>query len=148
MKPQTVHDALEMLKSYHQQRRDLYHRLEADAPDEWTEILLKELVRLEDDSVQVVGDEMERLQPHERSYLLSGPTPTIQPAHAMDCQCDSDPAFEDVLSCSLSSDAALDELIDLIEVSNAAPSVQELATALRELERTKDRQIAKFSRTD
>jgi hypothetical protein len=148
MKPQTVHDALEMLKTYHQQRRDLYRRLEADAPDEWTEILLKELVRLEDNSVQVIGDEIERLKPHERSYLLSGPTPTIPPTHAMDCRCDSDPTFEDILSCSLCSDEALDELIDLIGVASAAPSVQELATALRELVRTKDRQIAKFSRTD
>lgn len=146
--PQTVHDAMHMLQSYHQQRCDTYRRMTQDAPDEWTKILLDELVQLEEQAAQVVEREIDRLDPKEKSYLLPGVIPTFDPAHAMDCQCDSDPDFKDVLSCSLNSSGALDELIDLIAASNAAQSVQDLASRLRELEQSRERQIAKFTRLD
>jgi hypothetical protein len=147
-KPQTVHDAMQMLQGYHQQRCDMYRRLAKDASDERTGILLDKLVQLEEQAVQFIEDEIGRREPKDKSYLLPGPLPTIDPAHAMDCRCGSDPGFEDVLSCSLRSDGALDELIDLIAASNAAQSIQDLASSLRELERTRERQIAKFTRSD
>lgn len=147
MTPRTVHNALQMLKSYHQRRRDTYQRLAESTTDERTQILLNELVALEETAIQIVGDEDANLGDRE-TYLMPGPTLNIDPAHAMDCRCDSQPTFEDALWCALSSDAALDELIDLVTGCTAALSIQELASRLRELERTKDRQVAKFTRED
>jgi hypothetical protein len=60
----------------------------------------------------------------------------------------ANPTFDEALGCALASDEALDEVIDLLAGSSAAASVQDLAARLRDLERTKDRDIAKFTRAD
>ena len=65
-----------------------------------------------------------------------------------DCRCENDPAFQEALACALTSDRLLDELLQRLEGSSAAPSVVHLAERLRKLEETKDIQIANFTRSD
>jgi hypothetical protein len=148
MSPSNVYEVLQLLKTYHQQRRDTYRQLADSGSEERACLLLRHLVVLEENALEIIGAEIARLQPDHAAHLMPGPTLTIAPAHAMDCRCDSQPTFEEALGCALSSDAALDELIDRISGSSRAPSVQDLAARLRDLERTKDREIAKFTRED
>lgn len=146
--PKTSYNILQMLEKYHQQRRDTYHSLARSTDDERTRVLLEYLVRLEDDVLEILRGEMEQLSPDQASYLLPGSALTIEPTHAMDCQCSDQPSFDAALTCALTSDEALDELIDHLQASCAAQSLQDLAARLREAERIKDRQIAKFTRED
>lgn len=148
MNPATVHEALQLLRSYHQRRRKIYRKLAASATDERTQILLQELIALEDRAIQIVGDEDQDLGAAANTYLLPGPTLIIDPDQGMEGLSGPQPTFDEILFSSLSSDAALDELIDLIAGSTAAASIQDLAQRLREHERTKDRQIANFTRKD
>lgn len=146
--PKTSYDILQMLDTYHARRRDTYDQLARRGSDERAVVLLEYLVRLEDDMLQIIRGEKERITPEQASRLMPGPTLTVKPAHAMDCQCDGEPTFDEALACALTSDEALDELIDHLQASSAASSLQDLATRLREAERMKDRQIAKFTRQD
>lgn len=146
--PKTSSDILQMLESYHQQRHDTYRQLATRADDARLQMLLEHLVSLENDALVIIHGEQKQHSSRQASHLMSGQALTIQPAHAMDCQCSEEPTFDAALACALTSDAALDELIDLLQSSNAAQSIQDLAARLREAERTKDRQIAKFTRED
>jgi len=146
--PKKSSDILQMLASYHQQRRDTYERLAPRADDERLRMLLEHLVSLEDDALEIIHGEQEQHASGQASHLMPGQALSIEPAHAMDCQCGEKPTFDAALTCALTSDEALDELIDLLQSSSAAPSIQDLATRLRDAERTKDRQIAKFTRED
>lgn len=148
MEPRTVYELLKMLETYHQQRHDSYLQLASRGTDERACILLHHLGKLEENAINIIRDERDHLKPDQATYLTSGPTLTIAPSHAMDCKCDGDPTFDDALRCALTSDDALDELIDRLAGSSAAASIQDLATRLRDVERTKDREIAKFTRED
>ena len=146
--PRTVLEVLQLLEDYHQQRHDIYNRLADAGDDARAELLLRHLVELEANAIRIIQDEIKHVQGGPSAYLSSGPTLSIKPAHAMDCQCGDHPSYADALRCALSSDDALDELIDRLSGSSAAASVQNLAARLREVERTKDRQIANFTRDD
>ncbi|QDS94832.1 hypothetical protein FF011L_36140 [Roseimaritima multifibrata] len=146
--PNTIYDVLGMLADYHQQRAERYERLCKASVDPKADILLKHLVELETDSMNVVRDEMQRLPPEHSTYLLSGPRLSSEALHAVECNCKDESSFQEALSCALVSDQRLDELLDRIEDSTAAPSVIELAKRLREVEHMKGRQIAKFTRED
>ena len=148
MAARTVRELLELLERYHQQRRESYRQLADQATDERARLLLNHLVELEDQALRILHEEHERLRPEHSSYLPSGPTLTIEPTHAMDCRCESNPTFEDALQCALTSDEALDEVIDHVAGASPTRSVQDLAVRLRQVERTKDQQIARFTRSD
>lgn len=111
-------------------------------------ILLEHLVQLEEHSSKVIQSEIKELSPEHSTYLIAGPTLSADAVHAAECRCEGQPNFQDVLACALTSDRRLDELLDRIEDCSAAPSVMELAKRLRDLEQTKDQQIAKFTRED
>ncbi len=146
--PRTIYDVLSMLFDYHLRRADRYRELAKASVEPRATILLEHLVQLERESVKVVRSEMDKLSPDQATFLLSGPTLSTEAMHAADCQCEGDPTFDDTLDCALTSDRRLEELLDRIEDCSAALSVGELATRLRELETTKNRQIAKFIRED
>lgn len=146
--PTTSYETLKLLEKYHGERRDTYAGLAPRATDERTRLLLDYLVRLENEALEVIRGEMERTSPEHAARLMPGPKLTIDATHATECQCAGDPTFDEALACALTSDAALDEVIDHLAAGSAARSIQDLATRLRELERTKDRQIAKFTRED
>jgi len=148
MKPVTVFEIIQLLQQYHQRRQENYQRLAEGATDERTATLLNHLVELEAMAQRIIGSELSQLSPDHSTYLSSGPELNIDPAHAADCRCGSAPSFEDALGCALTSDLAVFDMIDRLGGSSAAASVQELATRLRELEETKDRQIARFTRPD
>ena len=148
MAARTVYELLQLLERYHQQRREMYQQLAGEGSDDRARILLRHLVELEQHAINIIHDEASRLTPEHAAYLPSGPTLTIQPTHAMDCRCEENPSFDDALQCALTSDEALDEVIDRIENGPAASSVHDLAARLREVERTKDREIAKYTRED
>ena len=146
MTPATVYEAIELLESYHDKRRANYVRLAGEGGDPRTDLLLQHLVKLEDDALTILAAERERLDPAHSTRLPTGTDLTIEPAHAVNCRCDEEPSFDEALSCALASDAALDEVIDKIAGSSAARSIQDLAARLRELERTKQREIDNFTR--
>ncbi len=99
-------------------------------------------------ALRIIDSELAQLPAEQSTYLSSGPELNVDPAHAADCRCDSAPSFDDALECALTSDLAVFDMIDRLGGSSAAASVPELATRLRELEETKDRQIARFTRQD
>lgn len=67
---------------------------------------------------------------------------------ASDCHCVDDPSFHDALTCALTSGPLLEELFSRLEGSSAAASVLDLVKRLRELQQTRERQIANFTRQD
>jgi len=146
--PNTIYDVLVMLADYHQQRAKQYEQLGKASVDPRAGILLEHLVELETHSMQVVRSELQQLTPEHSTYLISGPTLSADAIHAAQCRCEGEPSFLETLSCAFTSDRRLDELLDRIGDSSAAPSVIELAKRLRDLENTKDQQIAKFTRED
>lgn len=148
MKPLTVYEIIQLLQQYHQQRHDTYQQLAGQAGEERAATLLNHLVELEAMALRIIGNELAQLTSEQSTYLSSGPELNIDPAHAADCRCDSAPGFEDALSCALTSDLAVFDMIDRLAGSSAAASVQELAGRLREVEQTKALQIARFTRAD
>jgi hypothetical protein len=148
MVPKDAYQVLELLESYHRARRDNYLQLHSRAKEDRVSLLLEHLAGLEKEAIEVIADERARIPKGKATYLLSGPTLTIDPAHAVDCRCGPAPTFDDAVWCALSSDEALDELIDRLAGSTPAASIQELASRLREFERTRERQIANFARPD
>lgn len=148
MKPLTVYEIIQLLQRYHQQRHDTYQRLAGEADEERAATLLNHLVELEAMALRIIGSELAQMSSEQSTYLTSGPELNIDPAHAADCRCDSTPRFEDALSCALTSDLAVFDMIDRLAGASAAASVQELASRLREVEQTKALQIARFTRAD
>lgn len=148
MNPRTVGDLMNLLENYHQSRHDTYSHLADVSTDERTTMLLSHLKKLEASTLQVVRDEMKSGGDKHSTYLSSGPSLSLDPLHVADCHCDTDPNFQEALDCAWKSDAALTEVIDRLSGATAASSIQELATRLRELEETKIREIAKFTRED
>lgn len=148
MKPQTVYDVLALLGEYHDARATRYKELEKASADPRADILLHHLVDLERQSAKVIRLEMERLPREHSTYLLTGPTISPAAMHVADCRCESSSSFEDILRCAMTCDERLEELLDRIEDCSAATSIGELAKRLRELEMTKCREIAKFTRED
>ena len=146
--PRTVYDIVQLLEKYHDERHATYGRLASEATDAMAQILLKHLVELEDHSLSVVRGEMQQLDPQHTTYLTSGPVLSQEVTHASDCRCWSNPTFQEALACALESDHLLDQLLHRLEGCSAAPSVLDLAKRLRDLEETKERQIANFTRMD
>jgi len=146
--PNTIYDVLVMLANYLQQRATQFEQLGKASVDPRAGILLEHLVELETHSMQVIEAEMQQFTPEHSTYLIAGPKVSSDAMHAAECRCEDEPSFQDTLSCALTSDRRLDELLDRIEDCSAAPSVIDLAKRLRDLERTKDQQIAKFTRED
>ena len=146
--PRTVYEILQMLEEYHAERKITYQRLACESTDAMAQILLEHLVELEDHSLKVIRIEMEQLDPQHATYLTSGPVLSREVTHAKDCRCGNDPSFQDALACVFTSDRLLDGLLHRLEGASAALSVLHLANRLRDLENTKDRQIANFTRQD
>ena len=146
--PRTIYEILQLLQNYHGGRRETYTRLASEATDTMAQILLKHLVELEDHSLKVVEGEMRQLDPKHATYLSSGPVLSSELAHASDCHCAQNPTFQEALGCALDSEPLVDQLLHRLEGSSAAPSVEALARRLRDLEETKNRQIANFTRQD
>lgn len=147
-KPRTIYEILQMLESYHGGRRANYARLAGEATDAMAQILMEHLIELEDHSLKVVVGEMQQLDPKHATYLTSGPVLSDEATHAVECHCADNPTFQQALACALESNHLLDQLLHLLEGCSAAPSVLTLAKRLRDLEETKDRQIANFTRQD
>ncbi len=148
MAAQTDYEVLDTLESIHRCRRDQYKQLVSCCTDDRARLLLQRLEELEEIAVTEIHDEHERLHPDQATYLPLGTDLTSGPTHGVDCQCGSNPTFDEALECVLSSDGPLDDLIDQLADSSAATSVQELAARLSEFERTRDRQIARFATED
>ena len=146
--PRTVYELLKLLEKYHADRCATYASLTSQATDAMAQILLEHLVELEDHSLKVVRGEMQQLDPKHTAFLTSGPTMSAEATHASDCHCESNPTFQEALACALESDHLLDQLLHRLEGCSAAASVLDLAKRLRDLEETKDRQIANFTRQD
>ncbi|MEX1027619.1 MAG: hypothetical protein WD049_06390 [Candidatus Paceibacterota bacterium] len=146
--PSTIYEVLAMLADYHQQRAKQYEQLGRASTDPRAEILLEHLVELEEHSIKVIQSEMKDLSPEHSTYLITGPALSVDAMHAAECRCHGEPSFEDSLACALTPDRRLEELFDRIENSSAASTVTELAKRLRDLERIKGQQIAKFTRED
>ena len=145
--PHTANEVLVSLARYHKLRRENFQHLAERVTDERVHILLNRLVELEDVTIKVIREEQLRLQPECSTYLPLGPTTIKGESHYV-CRCGSHATIDDAVWCAITSDEVLDELIDLLEASSAAPSVEELASRLRELERTRDRQIATYVREE
>lgn len=146
--PKTVYEVLQELENYHVRRLATYRRHAKQAVDEMTRILLEHLSKLEDESLQVLRLEIKQLDPRHTTYLTSGPVLSREATHAPACHCADDSSFQDTLKCALTPDQLLEELLHRLEGCSAAASVLNLAKRLRELEQTKSRQIAKFTRMD
>ncbi|TWU40086.1 hypothetical protein Q31b_34300 [Novipirellula aureliae] len=146
--PRTVYEILQLLQQYHEQRFATYRRLATETTDTMAQILLEHLVGLEDHSLEVIRIELEQLDPGHATFLTSGPVISEEFTHAKDCRCESTPSFSEALACVLTSDHMLDELLRRLEGCSAAGSILGLAKRLRDLEETKDRQIANFTRMD
>jgi len=146
--PSTIYEVLAMLADYHERRAKQYEQLGTASTDPRAKILLEHLVELEEHSIKVLQSELKDLSAEHSTYLITGPALSFSAMHAAECRCDGEPSFEDSLECALKSDRRLDEFFVRIENSSAAPSVTELANRLRELERIKAQQIAKFTRED
>ncbi len=146
--PQTISDVLQMLLEYHKSRCQQYRKLAQTSPDEQTRILLEHLVELDESAAKIIRLEISGLPPGQTTYLTHGPAIGNEVTHAVDCKCDAEPNFYEALNCAFTSDRQLDELLDRLEGCTAATSVVELAKRIREMEQTKDRQIANFTRMD
>lgn len=146
--PSTIYEVLAMLVAYHQQRAKQYEQLGTASTDRRADILLERLVELEEHSNMVIQSEMKDLTSAHSTYLTTGPALSVSAMHVAECRCGAEPSFDDSLDCALTADRRLDELIERIEGSGAALSVQDLGKRLRDLERTKSQQIANFTRGD
>lgn len=146
--PRTIYEVLAMLADYHQGRAKQHAQLGTATTDSRTEILLDHLVELEEHSSKVIQAEMNGLQPDHSTYLVTGPALSLDALHAVECRCEGEPSLGDSIDCALTSDKRLDEFFARIENSSAAPSITDLAKRLRDVERTKSQQIAKFTRED
>lgn len=146
--PRTVYEVVAILEDYHARRLANYTRLLSDASDEMAKILLEHLIKLENHSLTVVRAELKQLDSKRTTYLSSGPVLSEAATHASDCNCGEDPSFHAALTCALTSDHLLEELFLRLEGSSAAASVLDLVKRLRDLEETKERQIANFTRPD
>src|SRR5690606_10996516 len=112
MKAVTVFEIIQLLQQYHQRRRDMYERLAGAATDERTATLLNHLAELEAMALRIIDSELAQLPPEHSTYLSSGPELNVDPAHAVDCRCDSAPSFNDALGRALTSDLAAFDMID------------------------------------
>ncbi len=148
IQPKTIYDVLVMLADYYQQRVKQYAELGSSSRDSQAQILLEHMVELEEHSFQVIRAEMNDLSPEHSTYLTLGPVLSESAMHAVDGQCSAEPSFEEALDCVFTSDQFLDEFIARIETGGASFAVAGLATRLRDLEGTKRRQIANFTRLD
>lgn len=146
--PGTIYEVLQLLRNYHDNRHAIYKRLADETTDAMAQILLEHLIELEEHSLTVVRHEMANLDPRYTTYMITGPVVSDEAMHASDCNCEHNPTFRQTLACALDSDCLLDELLCRLEGCSAAPSVLNLAKRLRDLEETKDRQIANFTRQD
>ena len=146
--PRTIYDILQLIESYHGRRRATYARLARETTDAMAQILLEHLVELEDHSLKVIVAEMQQLDPKHATYLTLGPLVSQEVTHASDCHRAGDPTFQEALACAFESDHLLDQLVSRLEGCSSAQSVLDLANRLRDLEETKDRQIANFTRQD
>lgn len=145
---QTVCDLIQLLAKYHQSRHDIYRRLSSAAQDERAATLLEQLVDLEARTMKIIHDELRTMDPALATYLSNTPPVELDPLPETACRFESGPDFEEALECVWQADSALPEVLDRLENASSAESVQQLANRLRELEETKERQIAKFTRLD
>lgn len=146
--PTTIYDVLEMLATYHKQRAKKYEQLGSTSTDPRAKILLEHLVELENNSYNVTHSEIKNLASEHSTYLITGPAISADALHAAECRFDGQVSFGDTLNCAFASAQLLNEMFDRIEDSSAASSVTELANRLRDLEGTKSKQIANFTRRD
>lgn len=146
--PGTIYNVLEMLINYHDQRRCRYLELSQQSDDASTKLLLEHLAVLDENALKMVRGEAANLDPNHATFMMSGPTVGLDIHQAAECKSHHHPTFEEALDCVFESDSSLEGLVHRLEGSSAAPSVIELAKRIRELERTKSQQIAKFIRAD
>lgn len=146
--PKTVYEVVQILEDYHARRLATYTRLHCDASDAMAKILLEHLVTLEDHALKAVRGELKELDPQRSTYLSSGPMLSEEASLASDCHCADDPSFQAALTCALTSGPLLEELFSRLEGSSAAASVLDLVKRLRDLQQTRERQIANFTRQD
>ncbi len=147
-KPMTIYEVLEMLKDYHSGRCVRYQELSDKSADARTGVLLEHLIELDTNALRIVTGEMEQLDPKHSAFMISGPTISERAVRAAECGCSATPTFDQTLDCAFESDALLGELLHRLEGCSAAPSVLALAKRLRELEETKNRQLANFTRPE
>lgn len=148
MERQTVRDLLQLLVNYHQSRHDIYANLISGAKDDQAAMLLKKLKDLEAQTLQVVRDEFESRDPANPTYLSNTPPVHLDPLPQPTCDFNSGAGFEETLECVWKADQALPEVIDRLANASSAESVQKLAERLEELEKSKEREIANFTRMD
>jgi hypothetical protein len=144
----TIYDILTVLADYHVNRSKQYRHLRGAGTDPRVDILLEHLVDLEDQAAEAVLFEMKKLSPESSTYLKTGPTSNGDAFPAAECHLKDEPSFDDALTCALTPDPRLGELLEVIEECTAAPTVKELAIRLRDIETRKDQQIANFTRLD
>lgn len=146
--PHTVRDALGELKAYHEARADRFQELRDQGGDSATNLLLEELLKLEEESVEIIYQEQQYLGGRDQTRLFQGSAFTNESPHSATCQCDSSPTFDEAVSCALAKDDQVDALIDRIAGATAADSIRELPRRMRDLEQIKARQIANYLRQD
>ncbi|TVP97511.1 MAG: hypothetical protein EA381_14720 [Planctomycetaceae bacterium] len=148
MSPTTISDVLKLLETYHKRRHDLFRRLAKSATDDRAATLLGHLEELEQHTIDALRAEQEGIDPDHSTFLTPGAALTLT-SDALAATYDvAEMSFDEALDCALAPNEALEELIGRLENCTAALSVQELAARLRELEHSKDRQIANFSREE
>ncbi len=135
--PRTIYDILQLIESYHGQRRATYARLASETTNAMAQILLEHWVELEDYSLKVVVGEMLQLDPKHATYLTLGPLVSQEVTQASDCHSAGNPTFQAALACAFESDHLLDQLVSRLEECSSAQSVLDLANRLRDLEETK-----------
>jgi len=148
MKSQTVRDLLQLLVNYHQSRHDIYANLISGAKDDRTAMLLKKLTDLEAQTLQVVHEELESRDPANPTYLGNTPPVKLDPLPMPACDLSSGASFEETLECVWRADHALPDVIDRLANASSADSVQKMAERLGDLEKSKEREIANFTRMD
>lgn len=148
MSAKTISDVLELLETYHQRRHDLFRRLAKSATDDRAATLLGHLVELEQHTIDALRLEQENIDPEHSTYLTNGGVVTLT-SDALEKSYDvAEMSFEEALDCALAQNEAVEDLIDRLENCTAAISVQELSARLRELEHSKHRKVATFSREE
>lgn len=148
MQRQTVRDLLQLLVNYHQSRHDIYANLISGAKDDRAAMLLKKLMELEAQTLQVVQDELDSRDPANPTYLSNTPPVHLDPLPKPACDFSDGASFDDTLECVWKADQALPEVIDRLANASSADSVQKLAERLGELEKSKEKEIANFTRID
>ncbi|MEX1039391.1 MAG: hypothetical protein WDZ51_02090 [Pirellulaceae bacterium] len=148
MERQTVRDLLQLLVNYHQSRHDIYANLISGAKDDRAAMLLKKLTDLESQTLQVVHEELESRDPANPTYLSNTPPVHLDPLPMPACDFNAGASFEETLECVWKADEALPEVIDRLANASSAESVQKMAERLGELEKSKEREVANFTRMD